>query len=359
MRIVGPTCLPEDRSGETPIDGKNVSVVPLTGLPRSPWLGSLMFPVWFARNGWILIREVAQADAVFAVIPTQIGITGLILALLFRKPLLTRQTNSWNDPRLIWKLERALLERVAGGKKVVFATGGGSEPPSAINSSIRWLQSTTMSEKELKENATERHEPRGRNPRLIIAGREAELKGTRALFAAIPLLVHEFPEISLDVVGNGAALAALKNCAADLGLSDRITFHGSTPHAPVLELLQRADLFCLPTRETEGFRQAVHEALGCGLPVVAAPGSVVPSLAYQGCIEMVAEASPPQLAAGIRVCLSDLGRYRAMSAKALQVARPHSLERFRETIRTALEGAWGPLSRGGVDPAFDQEIEPS
>ena len=343
MIIVGPTCGADDRSGETPLTGKNMSVIPLTDLPRSPWLGSLMFPFWFIRNGWALVREIARADAVFAVIPTQIGITGLILALVFRKPLLTRQTNSWSDPRLMWRLERALLERVAGGRNVVFATGGADRPPSQRNRAIRWLHSTTMSEEELAANAIERSCPSHCNPRLIVVGREAELKGTRALFGALSLLVPNFPDVTLDVVGNGAALPQLRKYAAELQLGDRITFHGSTSHEPVLALLRRADLFCLPARETEGFRQAVHEALACGLPVVATQTSVVPALLERDCIKIVEQASPEALAAGVRACLSDPERYRRMSADALQTARPHSLECFCETIRLAIEEAWGPL----------------
>ena len=54
-----------------------------------------------------------------------------------------------------------------------------------------------------------------------------------------------------------------------MNLGDRVTFHGAATHERALELLRQADLFsCLPTAETESFRQAVHEALACGLPVV-------------------------------------------------------------------------------------------
>jgi len=358
MRIVGPTCPPDDRSGETPLTGKNITVVPLTALSRSPWLGTLLFPLWFLRNGWTLIREVGRADAIFAIIPTQIGIAGLILALILKKPLLARQTNSWQESRLIWRLERALLERVAGGRNVVFATGGANWPPSPCNPAIRWLFSTTMSEQDLAANAVVRSAPPQRNPRLIIAGREAEPKATRLLFSALRLLVADFPDITLEVVGNGTALPQLRRYAAQMRLTERISFHGSTAHEPMLALLRRADLFCLPARETEGFRQAVHEALACGLPVVATRGSVVPELIGSGCVEVIGGATPEALAAGIRSCLLDPARYQRMSALALQTARPYSLERFRELVRECIEAAWDPLLETGLGGTRDPGAAP-
>ena len=65
-RIVGPCSGPEDRAGEIAIAGKNVTVVPLSWLPRSPWLTWLVLPFWLVRNGRTLTREISGADAVSA-----------------------------------------------------------------------------------------------------------------------------------------------------------------------------------------------------------------------------------------------------------------------------------------------------
>ena len=89
-RIVGPYWPAGHPTGETAITGKNISLVALTWLPRSPWLTWMILPFWLVRNGFKLIREISKADAVFAFIPSPIGILGLILSLAFRKPLLIR-----------------------------------------------------------------------------------------------------------------------------------------------------------------------------------------------------------------------------------------------------------------------------
>jgi DNA-binding transcriptional LysR family regulator len=46
-----------DPTGESPISGKNISVVALTWLPRFTWLTWIVLPFWLARNGFKLARE--------------------------------------------------------------------------------------------------------------------------------------------------------------------------------------------------------------------------------------------------------------------------------------------------------------
>lgn len=340
-RIVGPCSGPEDRAGEIAIAGKNVTVVPLTWLPRSPWLTWLVLPLWLVRNGLTLTREISGAGAVFALVPSPIGLLGLLLALAFRKRLLTRQLNHWSDPRPLWRLERALLERIGGGKNVVFATGDADEPPSSRNRAIRWIISTTVSEGQLA--ALPRAVPPG-HARLVMVGRELDIQAVSLALRALPLLGREFPQVRLEVVGTGAALPRLKRLASQLGLVHPVTFHGLVGHDRVLELLDQADLFCsLPVFEDEASRQAVHEALACGLPLVTTGTSIPPVLMGRRCGILLLERTPQAFTAAVKACLSDPEGHRRMSTEALRRARGYSLERWREEIRTALEEAWGPL----------------
>jgi glycosyltransferase involved in cell wall biosynthesis len=301
----------------------------------------MVLPFWLVRNGFKLIREISKADAVFAFIPSPIGILGLILGLAFRKPLLTRQLNSWSEPRLLWRLERAFLERIAGGKNIVFATGSNEEAPSSRNHAIRWLFITTIPERELASV------PGSRDPgrmRLIILGREVETRGTLTVLRALPLLARQFPDVALDIVGDLAALSKINRIASDLRVRDRVTFHGSPSRERVVALLREAHLLCcLPTAETESFRQALHEALACGLPVVTTRTEIAPMLMRKGCAIVLKEETSEALAAAVTACLSDSARYRSMSAEALRTAQEYSLERWRDSVRSALENAWGLL----------------
>jgi hypothetical protein len=53
--------------------------------------------------------------------------------------------------------------------------------------------------------------------------------------------------------------------------------------------------------------------------------------------------TPEAVAGAVAMCLRDPERYRAMSMAALDTARAHTLERWREIVRERLERAWGPL----------------
>lgn len=338
-RVVGACSGSGDRPGERAVAGRNVSVTALTGLPSSPWRAWLILPFWLVRNGLTFTREISCADAVFPSLPSPVGLFGLLLALALRKPLLIRPMNSWSEPRLLWRLERALLELIAGGRNVVFATGNAGEPPSKRNPEIRWIFSTTVWEAEMTAPTIPRSLAPGR-ARLIIVGRQLETEGTRTVLRALPRLAQEFPRVTLDVVGHGPALSRLRQLAGELKVADRVTFHGAGTHERVLELLRQADLFCLPTVETESVRQAVHEALACGLPVVT---TRLPILVGKGCGIILRDNTPEALAEAVAACLRDPERYRNMSVEARRTAQGYSLERWRETIRVALEEAWGPL----------------
>jgi glycosyltransferase involved in cell wall biosynthesis len=351
-RLVAPYSSSGDPTGESPISGKNISVAALTWLPRFTWLTWTVLPFWLARNGFKLAREIWAADAVFALIPSPIGVLGLIFAFAFRKPLLTRQLNKWSEQRLLWRLERSFLERIAGGRNVVFATGSSDGPPSIRNSAIRWLFMTTLSEREMADDAV----PVGPKPagnRIIVVGREVELERMRIVLRALSLLGRDFPAVAVDVVGDLGAPSILESAARDSGVLDRVKFHGSPGRERILELLREADLMCcLPAAETESFRQALHEALACGLPVVTARTEIAPLLMRKGCAVVLERETPEALAAALAAGLSDAARRQSMSARALRTAREYSLERWRETVRSALEQAWGPLqleSREAID----------
>ncbi len=284
------------------------------------------------------------ADAVFALVPGEIGTLVLLLAFILRKPLLVRYIVAWSEPRtLVDRLEQRLLERFAGGKNVILATGESDESPSPRNPNIRWIFSPTLSEEELAANATPRALPGSEELRLIIVSRQEVAKGTDLLLQSLPFIVRDLSGIRLDVVGEGSALPKFRELAKELGMEDRVRFHGQVDHAEVLALLQGAHLYCLPTMG-ESFGKTVLEALACGLPVVTTAVSVFPRLISTRCGVVIDQRTPVHLAAAIRHCLVDRDRYRRMSIEAIAAARFYSLERWRDTIRGMLEEAWGPLA---------------
>jgi glycosyltransferase involved in cell wall biosynthesis len=77
--------------------------------------------------------------------------------------------------------------------------------------------------------------------------------------------VREIPGVTLLIVGDGSARAALEQEAARCGVADRVVFTGAVGHAR--EMLCAMDVFASPSMH-ETFGLAVLEALACGLPAV-------------------------------------------------------------------------------------------
>jgi glycosyltransferase involved in cell wall biosynthesis len=337
-------CSNEDkRSGENAIAGHNLTVVPLSHPTGSGVLRKLTLSFWLLRHSFTLAREIRKADAIHTPIPGDIGTIGILLALIFNKPLFVRYCGNWFVQKTFaerfWKW---LMERLAGGKNIMLVTGGANEPPSQRNPNLEWIFSTSLTEKELNECKLARRQISAENIRLIIACRQEKGKGTEVVIQSLPLLLADFPNATLDIIGDGTALAGLKELAKNLSLSQRIRFHGKVNHETVIKLLKEAQLFCYPTA-SEGFPKVVLEALACGLPVITTPVSVLPQLVNAGCGLLIKETTPEALAQAVRSCLKNPDHYVGMSRCAIQIASQYSLERWREEIGYRLRAAWGIL----------------
>ena len=332
------------RSGEIPLKGHNLSVMPLTHFFERGILRRALLPFWLLYNGLTLIRETLRADAVHAPIPSDLGTIGMFLAFLFRKPLFVRYCGNWFAPRTpAERFWRWFMETFAGGRNVMLATGGSSQPPSQANPAISWIFATSLTEGDLKIAAPLTTRTLKKEVRLIIVCRQEREKGSGVLIKSLPIILKDFSGTTLDIVGDGIALRELKKLAAALKVSEQVIFHGKVGHNRVIQLLKAADIFCYPTRASEGFPKTVLEALACGLPVVTTAISVLPQLIKRGCGLLIEEPTPIALAKAVKGILSDREAYRAMSIQAIETARQYTLGQWRNEIGELLENAWGPL----------------
>jgi glycosyltransferase involved in cell wall biosynthesis len=268
----------------------------------------------------------------------------MLLAWVFRKPLFVRHCGNWLRPTSIAeKFWRWFMETFAGGRNVMLATGGAAEPPSRRNPNVRWIFSSSLTQKELAGQTRPHEYPSNGHLRLILVARQEKAKGAGTVIQSLPLLSGRFPEVSFDIVGEGSAISEFKQLARDVGVTDRVRFSGKLDHEQVMQRLRDANLFVFPTTSSEGFPKAVLEALASGLPVVATRVSVLPQLLGNGCGVLIDKATPEDVAHGIEQALSDPAQYEAMSRKAIETARQYSLETWRDTIGGYLSAAWGPL----------------
>src|SRR5207237_6604357 len=133
-----------DKGGEIPLTGRNLTVSPLTEPSGGGAWRKLALLSWVAHNGGAIWREARRADAVHAPIPGDVGTIGMLVAFVLRKPLFVRHCGNWLKPRTVAEhFWRWCMERFAGGRNVMMATGGATEPPSSKNLEVRWIFSTS------------------------------------------------------------------------------------------------------------------------------------------------------------------------------------------------------------------------
>lgn len=145
--------------------------------------------------------------------------------------------------------------------------------------------------------------------RAVCVATLEEHKGHDVLFRALALGDDRLARIELDLVG-GRDPEPLRRLADDLGIAARVRFHGRLAEDEVAALLDRADLFVLPSRvarngQMEGIPVALMEALAAGLRVVASRLSGIPELVREGETGHLAEpGDPAALAAALARALA-------------------------------------------------------
>lgn len=317
-----------------------MQIVPLTTPKGSGLKRKLSIPLWIVKNGKTIWREVKRADAVHAPIPGDVGTFGMLFALLMRKPLVVRHCGNWFVQRTVaerfWKWS---MEFFGGGRNVMFATGGSPEPPSSRNASLKWIFSTSLRREQISVGSA-RTLPQNGSIKLVIACRQEVRKGTDVVIDSMREILKVLPNASLDVIGDGSLLPALKQRTEKLGLMDKVTFQGKVEHTKVISLLRECHVFCYPTTASEGFPKVVLEALASGIPVITTRVSVLPDLISSGCGILLDSASSAELSKTVIDVCSDPVKYKEMSTKAIQTAQGYSLEDWRDFIGQTLREAW-------------------
>lgn len=123
-------------------------------------------------------------------------------------------------------------------------------------------------------------------------------KGHADLLEALALLAGHGLRPHLAIVGEGPQRDQLGSRASDLGLTDRVHFLGRQPHARVLALMKRAQLFALPSWD-EAFGLVYTEAMSQGTPTLAAEGEGPADFIEHGVSGYLTPVRDPQALAGI------------------------------------------------------------
>jgi glycosyltransferase involved in cell wall biosynthesis len=110
--------------------------------------------------------------------------------------------------------------------------------------------------------------PRSATPRLCTVGRLVPHKQIEHALHVVSVLRHEVADLHLDIVGDGWWLGPLRECAAALGVTDVVTFHGYLDDAARDAVVDSSWLMLAPSVK-EGWGISIMEAAARGVPALA------------------------------------------------------------------------------------------
>jgi glycosyltransferase involved in cell wall biosynthesis len=90
-------------------------------------------------------------------------------------------------------------------------------------------------------------------------------------------LISKMPGAHLDIVGDGQLRDYLGDLAVELGVAERVTFHGAIPHPQMSSFYQSAQ-WMLVTSQHEAFCMAAVEAAACGVRIIGTPVGILPEI---------------------------------------------------------------------------------
>jgi glycosyltransferase involved in cell wall biosynthesis len=113
---------------------------------------------------------------------------------------------------------------------------------------------------------------------FAFAGRLVGWKGMEVAIRAMAAPILQNIPAKLLIIGDGPQTPQLKRLSAELNISERIIFHGSTPHRELPSLYANIDVGVFPSIADEAFGITIAEAMSCGKPVIASHIGGIPEV---------------------------------------------------------------------------------
>jgi glycogen(starch) synthase len=178
---------------------------------------------------------------------------------------------------------------------------------------------------------------------IVCAGRIVEDKGFDVALKAFRLFLDRHPNARMTIAGDGPKRRNLEILAADLGISDSVTFAGWIDRVDIPAMMNTSTMVLMPSRWEEPFGLVALQAAQVGRPVVATQVGGLPEVVIDGETGILVESEDPE-----RMCssMTDLAGNPELAARLGARARLRALteftmvrcaDRYDEVYRRAVE----------------------
>lgn len=223
--------------------------------------------------------------------------------------------------RLYVGIRRAVARRMATRVGARFATVARDLPPLLGLSNSQWVQIPNGIVLPPLARRPGEARPPGWKPTIGWVGRMVPVKDLSLLLEAVALLPPALGHARLLLVGDGPLRSAIEVLSAQLGIVGRVEFCGFVAD-PAPERA-RMDVFALPS-SYEGIPVALLEAMGAGLPCVAAAvGGIPDAVRASGAVRLVASRDPAVWAQALADLLANREEAATLGARARAYVEAH------------------------------------
>lgn len=182
----------------------------------------------------------------------------------------------------------------------------------------------------------------GVQPEEILFAFAGRLVGWKGIAVAVRALADKAlagAPAKLLVIGDGPEREPLEGLAQDLGVSNRIIFHGPVRHDELPQYYAAADAGVFPSIGDEAFGITIAEAMACGKAVIGSYVGGIPEVVgnEQSCGLLVAPDDAPGLAQAMRHLAEDAAlRMRLGAAARSRVENRFTWELAAQRLLTAM-----------------------
>lgn len=144
--------------------------------------------------------------------------------------------------------------------------------------------------------------------RLLLVASLVPIKGVPYLLEALASLKKKRKDFILDIVGDGPYREKYEKYSHELGIKDKVNFHGLKNKKEIALFMRKSDVFVLPSI-WENMPCVLIEAMACGLPIIATKVGGIPEIMDKKTGLMVETKNKEALSSAISYMLDHFQEY--------------------------------------------------